>query len=178
MKRTFLVKKDPTIEAQDNWLIMDYRQYAAWRETDVMLAPCCYDDSIIFMECNEKVSKELKKDCHRKQYIRSRDAETPFQVMSYSTMTFQESEIYGEDVLEDTECNVEESVMQRMDIERVRTALKMLALEERAIIQDFFFTESPIPVKELVEKYAMPKTSIYRKRDDALKKLKKILGNA
>lgn len=46
--------------------------------------------------------------------------------MSYSTMTFQESEIYGEDVLEDTECNVEESVMQRMDIERVRTELKML----------------------------------------------------
>ena len=68
--------------------------------------------------------------------------------------------------------------MQRMDIERVRIALKMLTPEERAIIQDFFFTESPVPVKELVEKYAMPKTSIYRKRDDALKKLKKILGNA
>ena len=158
-----------------------------WRETDEgenreivfgKFEACSEDDSIIFMECNEKVSKELKKDCHRKQYIRSRDAETPFQVMSYSTMTFQESEIYGEDVLEDTECNVEESVMQRMDIERVRTALKMLAPEERAIIQDFFFTESPIPVKELVGKYAMPKTSIYRKRDDALKKLKKILGNA
>lgn len=28
MKRTFLVKKDPAIEAQDNWLIMDYRQYS------------------------------------------------------------------------------------------------------------------------------------------------------
>lgn len=68
--------------------------------------------------------------------------------------------------------------MQRMDIERVRAALKELTTEERAIIQDFFFTESPIPVKELVEKYAMPKTSIYRKRDDALKKLKRILGNA
>lgn len=68
--------------------------------------------------------------------------------------------------------DVEESVMQHMDIERVRTALKELTTEERAIIQDFFFTESPIPVKELVEKYAMPKTSIYRKRDDALKKLK------
>ena len=77
-----------------------------------------------------------------------------------------------------TECNVEESVMQHMDIERVRTALKELTTEERAIIQDFFFTESPVPVKELVEKYAMPKTSIYRKRDDVLKKLKKILGNA
>lgn len=93
MKRTFLVKKDPTIEAQDNWLIMDYRQYAAWRETDEgknreivfgKFEACSEDDSIIFMECNEKVSKELKKDCHRKQYIRSRDAETPFQVMSYA----------------------------------------------------------------------------------------------
>ena len=86
--------------------------------------------------------------------------------------------LYGEDVLEDTECNVEESVMQRMDIERVRTALKMLTPEERAIIQDFFFTESTVPVKELVEKYGMPKSSIYRKRDNALKALKKILGNA
>lgn len=68
--------------------------------------------------------------------------------------------------------------MQRMDIERVRTALKMLTPEERAIIQDFFFTESPVPVKELVEKYGMPKSSIYRKRDNALKALKKFLGNA
>ena len=45
-------------------------------------------------------------------------------------------------------------------------------------IQNFFFTESTVPVKELVEKYGTPKSSIYRKRDDALKKLKKILGNA
>ena len=59
MKRTFLVKKDPTIEAQDNWLIMDYRQYAAWRETDEgkdrkivfgKFEACSEDDSIILME--------------------------------------------------------------------------------------------------------------------------------
>ena len=139
MKRTFLVKKDPTIEAQDNWLIMDYRQYAAWRETDEgknreivfgKFEACSEDDSIIFMECNEKVSKELKKDCHRKQYIRSRDAETPFQVMSYSTMTFQESEIYGEDVLEDTECNVEESVMQRIRANRMEFSRSAIRLFE------------------------------------------------
>ena len=98
MKRTFLVKKDPTIEAQDNWLIMDYRQYAAWRETDEgknreivfgKFEACSEDDSIIFMECNEKVSKELKKDCHRKQYIRSRDAETPFQVIQNKNQSLQ-----------------------------------------------------------------------------------------
>lgn len=177
----------PTIEAQDNWLIMDYRQYAAWRETDEgknreivfgKFEACSEDDSIIFMECNEKVSKELKKDCHRKQYIRSRDAETPFQVMSYSTMTIQKSEIYGEDVLEDTECNVEESVMQRMDIERVRTALKILTTEERDIIMNFYFSENPLSGEALAEKFATTKSSIYRRRDHALRKLKSILGNA
>lgn len=41
--------------------------------------------------------------------------------------------------------------MQRMDIERVRTALKMLTPEEWAIIQDFFFTESTVPGKEFME---------------------------
>ena len=54
-----------------------------------------------------------------------------------TTMTFQESEIYGEDVLEDTECNVEESVMHRMDYERVRPALKILQTEENDIIIHF-----------------------------------------
>ena len=160
MKRTFLVKKDLTGDGQDNWLIMSYGQYAEWRKTEEgrnreiefgKLEACSDDDTVIFMECSEEASKELKKDCHRKQYIRNREAETPFQVMSYSSMTFQELEIYGEDVLEDTECNVEESVMQRMDIERVRAALKELTTEERAIIQDFFFTESTVPVKEFME---------------------------
>ena len=95
MKRTFLVKKDPTIEAQDNWLIMDYRQYAAWRETDEgknreivfgKFEACSEDDSIIFMECNEKVSKELKKDCHRKQYIRSRNT-VPSHVLQHHDLS-------------------------------------------------------------------------------------------
>lgn len=71
MKRTFLVKKDPTIEAQDNWLIMDYRQYAAWRETDEgknreivfgKFEACSEDDSIISwsaMKSQQRVEKGL-----------------------------------------------------------------------------------------------------------------------
>ncbi len=95
MKRTFLVKKDPTIEAQDNWLIMDYRQYAAWRETDEgrnreivfgKLEACSDDDTVIFMECSEEASKELKKDCHRKQYIRSRDT-VPSHVLQHHDLS-------------------------------------------------------------------------------------------
>ena len=187
MKRTFLVKKDLTGDGQDNWLIMSYGQYAEWRKTEEgrnreivfgKLEACSDNDSIMFRECSEKISKELKRDCHRKQYIRSRDAETPFQVMSYSTMTFHDADICGEDVLEDENCNVEEEVVQSLDIERVRAALKALTPEERDIIMNFYFSENPLSGEALAEKFATTKSSIYRRRDHALRKLKSILGNA
>ena len=164
-----------------------YRQYAAWRETDEggnreivfgKLEACSDDDTVIFMECSEETSKELKKDCHRRQYIRDRNLETSFQVISYSTMTFHDADICGEDVLEDKDCNVEEEVVQSLDIERVRTALKALTPEERDIIMNFYFSENPLSGEALAEKFATTKSSIYRRRDHALRKLKSILGNA
>ncbi len=112
------------------------------------------------MECSEEASKELKKDCHRRQYIRDRNLETSFQVMSYSTMTFHDADICGEDVLEDKDCNVEEEVVQSLDIERVRTALKALTPEERDIIMNFYFSETPLSGEALAEKFATTKSSI------------------
>ena len=187
MKRTFLVKKDLTGDGQDNWLIMSYGQYAEWRKTEEgrdreivfgKLEACSDDDTVIFMECSEEASKELKKDCHRRQYIRDRNLETSFQVMSYSTMTFHDADICGEDILEDKDCNVEEGIVQSLDIERVRAALKALTPEERDIIMNFYFSENPLSGEALAEKFATTKSSIYRRRDHALRKLKSILGNA
>ena len=102
----------------------------------------------------------------------------PFQVLSYSTMTFHEADICGEDVLEDRDCNVEEEVVRSMDIERVRAALKALTPEERNIIANFYFTKTPLSGEALAEKFTTTKSSIFRRRDNALKKLKCTLGNA
>ena len=77
-----------------------------------------------------------------------------------------------------TECNVEEEVVQSLDIERVRAALKALTPEERDIIMNFYFSENPLSGEALAEKFAKTKSSIYRRRDHALRKLKSILGNA
>ena len=77
-----------------------------------------------------------------------------------------------------TECNVEEEVVQSLDIERVSAALKALTPEERDIIMNFYFSENPLSGEALAEKLATTKSSIYRRRDHALRKLKSILGNA
>lgn len=76
------------------------------------------------------------------------------------------------------DCNVEEEIVRSLDIERVRTALKALTPEERDIIMNFYFSENPLLGEALAEKFATTKSSIYRRRDHALRKLKSILGNA
>ena len=74
------------------------------------------------------------------------------------------------------DCNVEEEIVRSLDIERVRAALKALTPEERDIIMNFYFSENPLSGEALAEKFATTKSSIYRRRDHALRKLKSILG--
>ena len=76
------------------------------------------------------------------------------------------------------DCNVEEEIVRSLDIERVRAALKALTPEERDIIMNFYFSENPLSGEALAEKFATTKSSIYRRRDHALRKLESILGNA
>ena len=76
------------------------------------------------------------------------------------------------------DCNVEEEIVRSLDIERVRAALKALTPEERDIIMNLYFSENPLLGEALAEKFATTKSSIYRRRDHALRKLKSILGNA
>ena len=76
------------------------------------------------------------------------------------------------------DCNVEEEIVRSLDIERVRAALKALTPEERDIIMNFYFSENPLLGEALAEKFATTKSSIYCRRDHALRKLKSILGNA
>ena len=76
------------------------------------------------------------------------------------------------------DCNVEEEIVRSLDIERVRAALKARTPEERDIIMIFYFSENPLLGEALAEKFATTKSSIYRRRDHALRKLKSILGNA
>lgn len=76
------------------------------------------------------------------------------------------------------DCNVEEEIVRSLDIERVRAALKARTPEERDIIMNFYFSENPLLGEALAEKFATTKSSIYRRRDHALRKLKSILGNA
>lgn len=76
------------------------------------------------------------------------------------------------------DCNVEKEIVRSLDIERVRAVLKALTPEERDIIMNFYFSENPLLGEALAEKFATTKSSIYRRRDHALRKLKSILGNA
>lgn len=75
------------------------------------------------------------------------------------------------------DCNVEEEIVRSLDIEESEPRWKHTAPEERDIIMNYF-SENPLLGEALAEKFATTKSSIYRRRDHALRKLKSILGNA
>ena len=79
MRRKYLIKKDPAIEAKDNWLVMTYRQYKAWLNTPEgksreltlgVLKGCCDGDVEYHIECDEQTAKKWKKDQNHSDYLR------------------------------------------------------------------------------------------------------------
>ena len=79
------------------------------------------------------------------------------------------------DNLQDKSVDVEKLVETKEAIEELHLALSGLNEEEREIIDALFFREES--TRNLAEKQGNHKTSIIRKRDRILEKLKRILEN-
>lgn len=121
------------------------------------------DDGMIRQNPTDNMLKELK-------------LSHGFEREKKEALTVAQQKLFFDYIYKD--CNVEEEIVRSLDIERVRAALKALTPEERDIIMNFYFSENPLSGEALAEKFATTKSSIYRRRDHALRKLKSILGNA
>lgn len=121
------------------------------------------DDGMIRQNPTDNMLKELK-------------LSHGFEREKKEALTVAQQKLFFDYIYKD--CNVEEEIVRSLDIERVRAALKALTPEERDIIMNFYFSENPLLGEALAEKFATTKSSIYRRRDHALRKLKSILGNA
>ena len=181
MRKIYLVKKNPEQPADgNNWIVMNSFEFMNFVKTPDgqkrkacfgQLDACSVDDVIIIAECGAETAKQWRSEKDRHDYLVSIENQSGMTVFSYNTQTTTEDDIYKD-------CSVEEEIVRSLDIERVRAALKALTPEERDIIMNFYFSENPLSGEALAEKFATTKSSIYRRRDHALRKLKSILGNA
>lgn len=73
----------------------------------------------------------------------------------------------------DDEENVENTVLQKLEVDKLHTALAMLALEERALIHALFYEERT--ESELAAELGISQPAVYKRKVKILKKLKLLI---
>lgn len=186
MKRTFLIKKDPTNEGKDNWIVMTFNQYSEWLNTpegqsrDItfgILNGTCEGDTDYYIECDEMTAKRWKKDQNHSDYLRKIMAESGIEIISCSVgPTVNDEELTGEELLEDTSCNVEEEALLNIQKEELRNAIAQLVPCERAVILNYYFAEKKATDSEMAKQLGKSKDQVRYLMELAIKHLQILMG--
>ena len=188
MKNIFCIKKDPMLPTNsNNWITMNQQEYSAFLQTDegrmrssrvVRVGPCEAKDVTYYIECDdEQERKKCKYEDNRATYVEKRRKESGIEIVSYHEFKLEDRDISGEDQLEDTRCNVEESAIDRVMLCSVLDAMHRLSPFQSEIIGDFFYSENPVTVRAWAKSHNVAKSTANDMKESSVNALKK-LANA
>ena len=125
----------------------------------------------MLMEVTEEDYKEYYKDKRRQKYID--ECSRKRGDVSYDALDTDET--LGEEVFADTKTDVEASVINKMTVAELRKAFLLLSPDEKKLLIEHFFDEKS--QVELSKQYGVNQSSISRKINRIIAKLKKFLEN-
>ena len=176
MRTVFLVKKDPYAEmCEDNWIIMSKVEFKIFmstpegrrRKKDFGRLGGDDEADIIIAECGREKAKEWEREENRSHYL--------FLLRKDS----REESIYGDQFIPENIYepgkSVEDCVLDSITSDDIRNAVDMLMPDERMLIEKMYLEDSPMGRTQYSEYTGMSDSSVRRKRDKALSKLKSIL---
>lgn len=185
MKRIYLVKKDERLPAaEDNWIEMNAHQFAQFLKTDtgrkrknrfLQLDATFEEGDALFYECSEDEYPVWKRERESNLYKNRRQRESGYSIISYIAMTEDGETIEGENVLPDTNTDIEGDLIMRSEIERLIQAVAQLTDDDQNIIRQFFLTQEPISELEYSKINGISQQAAHKRKKAALKKLKEIL---
>ena len=185
MANTYLVKKNPALPCSDeNWLIMNYSEYKEWLNTPDGVSRKIHfgkifqvdkNDSTIYIECEEKEQKKCKRIADEQYYRKTVRKEVGYKLIPYQELT-QEETVSGEEVIPDTEINIEEDAMKRLEIEYLRKALDCLSKDEKELLYRIYLSESPVSRREYAKQIGLSHRTVNYRVELVLKKLRNMLS--
>lgn len=125
----------------------------------------------ILLEVSKSEYKIFESEANRLRYINR--AESHKNVFSYDQE--DEDDINYKDTIPDFNCNVEQEVEQKMEIEKLKEALLKLSNDEYELIKALYYEQKTI--REYAENKGIPFTTVESRKDKILNKLKKYLKN-
>ena len=125
----------------------------------------------MLMEVTAETYKAYYKDKRRQKYIDERSLLNGD--VSYDALDTDET--LGAEVFADTKTNVEATVINKMTVAELRKAFLLLSPDEKKLLIEHFFDEKS--QVELSKQYGVNQSSISRKINRIIAKLKKFLEN-
>ena len=187
MKRVYLVKKNRDMPAaEDNWIVMDSREFAAFMQTPEgiarspgfgRLAGCGPDDVILIVECGEENARQWRSERNRSAYADRVCGELGYTFVSIQSIPADvPGGMPGEALLPDGVRGIEEAVTDRMMSGCLHAAVRSLTPEEQDLVQKLFLADNPMTEKEYAESIGSTRDSVHERKRTVLRRLKALLG--
>ncbi len=181
MKRIYLVKKDPEgPDRPDNWEIMNGTQFSAFLRTPEgkrrkrnfeRLEACGEDDCIIVAECGEDRRAEWQAERDRRRYVRGTEKEHP-SVSLYAKVA--ETDLILAETVGDPAGDVVETVLAKIEKDRLTGALSVLDPSERQVIALMYLSSDPMTRSAVAAHLGISKSAVRDLKCRAFRKLKRL----
>lgn len=122
----------------------------------------------MLMEVTPEQYQEFYRNRRRQKYLDERSKDNG----DISIDMLTTPEFNGADILVSSE-DIEEQVVLRMMVDKLRSCLLMLSEEERELLHDLFYIG--LSERDAAEKYAVSQVAIHKRKKRVLDKLKKMM---
>lgn len=164
-KKIFVIENGEYIE-------ITYQEFAArYKANDSYLKQrfICIDGIILEMPQDKR--KEFYKDKRRQKY--QRECERKFGVFSYDSLTTDE--FNGEEIVADSSACVSDTAIDKTLLEKLNECLMLLPEDEYELLQKYFYQN--LSQEEIARDYCVNQSTISRRIDEILCKLRNLLKN-
>lgn len=184
MKKLFLVKKNPSICNEDNWIMMSYPEFLDFLKTAegqrrkklfTTLDSADNDDYTIVIEADSNNVMELNAEHFARKYRARCQKESGYSSISYNAIGEDGEDLTGEELISDETCDVEEQAIKNIEAQRLRDAILQLSDFEQLVIHTVFFSKERLTAAQCAKQIGIARSTLWRQKPIILAKLKDIL---
>ncbi len=184
MKKIFLVKKDPkAINSPENWNILSSVEFKRFVETEdgkrrrpnfATLNALGPGDSMVIIECDEEIAKSMKKQHDLESAKQKAAAAIGMDTVSLHAIIMNGEYLDGAELLVDDECDIENMVIRKLQIEEMLFALGMLSEDDKDLIEALYLKGTHTE-KSYGEEHGVSQQYIHKRKIRILQKLRELL---
>ncbi len=151
---------------------LSYKEFCRRKETDMTYAGKLFIPvQGCLIETEQSHYVEFYRDKERWRYLKKLDTDNSL----LSLEAFEDNDDSRIDFIADEAVNVEETIIHKMMLDKLKSALNLLSESEQALIQAMFF--EGLSERELAKKEGVNHNAVHKRKIRILTKLKKIIEN-